>query len=209
MENDDNTEWIEPEPSTNEHDTLLTDQEIDQWTNELVGGRTPRWETPILPTHQQTLPRTYRTNNRHGNTARIRPDEDNSNDNSHPSHPRPIITPGDIEAAATIITPGTDVPTGEHVSQANQERIAEEPEVDIVFNNYDGSLFEDSWYTTPETNTNTSMYGTRREQVMEEIPQQGQQSRQQQDNALWHNVERCLQLCSPGWKNFQRDELHK
>ena len=206
MENDDNTEWIEPEPSTNVHDTLLTDQEIDQWTDELVGGRTPRWETPILPTHRQTLPRTYRTNNRRGNTARTGHDEDSSNDNHHPGPT--VITPGDIEAAATIITPGTDVPPREHVSQATQERIVEEPEVDIVFDDYDGSLFEDSWYTTPETNNNTAAYGTRREQAMEEISRQGQQSRQQQDNALWHNVERCLQLRSPGWKNFQRDELH-
>ena len=82
----------------------------------------------------------------------------------------------------------------------------EEPEVDIIFDDYNGSLFEDSWYTTPETNT--IAYGTRREQAKEEVPWQSHQSQQQQDNTLWHNVERCLQLRSPGWKNFQRDKLH-
>ena len=44
----------------------------------------------------------------------------------------------------------------------------EEPEVDIIFDDYNGSLFEDSWYTTPETNT--IAYGTRREQAKEEVP---------------------------------------
>ena len=114
-----------------------------------------------------------------------------------------IITPDDIAEAATI-TPEAADPRGDPIITIRNSESNEE-EADIIFDEYEGSLFEDSWYTPPDVNLGP--YVMREEGQSERNPQQ-HLDQQRGDDVLWHNVERCLQLRSPGWKKFQREELH-
>ena len=202
MENVENTEWSDRELIPNRDVESTINQGSRQENQILNDGRTPTWETPT--TNRQPTRRTIRRDNPHRLSGRNGYDVGNPAHNGNPRLETTIITPDNIAEAATI-TPEAADPRGDPtITIRNPE--SNEEEADIIFDDYKGSLFEDSWYTPPDVNTGP--YVMREEGRNEANPRQHYLDQQRGDDVLWHNVECCLQLRSPRWKRFQREELH-
>ena len=206
MENVENTEWSDRELIPNRDVEPTTTQGSGQENQIPDDGRTPTWGTPTA-TRQPTRRITRRSNPRGLSGRNGGYDVGNTTHSGTPQLGSTIITPDDIAGAATITPEAVGANGNPSINVRNPEM--SEADVDIILDEYEGSLFEDSWYTPPDVNTGSYVMGEERpnDGPNEGAPQQHYLDQRRGDDVLWHNVERCLQLRSPGWKKFQRDEL--